>query len=710
MYRYNFNFIKSLLYLFTFCIGNFSIYVLAYSKVIDEQRNLSYKYLEFFDNEVKVAGLSYQLSIKIGECKGTDDGLLSFIVYVDESDFSLPKLCICHVSSCNELPKSDWYLSCNDRVMCQAMPKRDYPVPFCPGIFQEKNMIRFVPIEFSSQVFFNPGIRMIEVKNGRIYEDESFISYNDFITKNNRIEFTGDFYGFKVYLVNGNQICIDDPQELQPRGCVPIPVLTQLVLSKYMYNLLKIQFVGTAPLKESIVMDNVDPIIKPKINLDNHQFYLEKEYSNKNVFNVESCCVNDSIKYKHDDKVKVKCIDGIGSFNTIFGYILKIHEGKYDRYIWLRPLYSRMVRYVKTQNKKYIQCADYEHDLKDKRQDFLDEMLINEDGYYFFSHERNTDMKLSMYEEDNPCNDLKNSFYLYQNHKLKLRNEQSWEFSPEVLTQYYTEHSSFNADVVRFFNADSKEEISLDVKLQNELELLDYYSMGMCVDNFKSTVYAAKRSTSNEVEITRDKDVNVLVSSPKLTDVYDVPNKCDFIKVEIWGGGQSGKIDTKSGNSKEGEPGEYVMGMFKIEKSSKSFVRIHFNANQDVNNTQFVGSDSIIEFCKQKKHSGNSVEICEVKLVANGGGKLPNDKAENIVSNDAVHDRNMLYYRVVNNNKNRILGNVPDNKRVRFIPYQSFIQDVLFEELGDDECTSGTLLVENTSKYFWGRRMCRHEY
>ncbi|GAT78866.1 hypothetical protein EHRUM3_10990 [Ehrlichia ruminantium] len=705
MYGYSFNIIKNLVYLLLFYVGSINICVLAYGKNIDEKMSLDYQYLSFFDNRVTIEDLSYKFDIGIGECKGTGDGLINFVVYADENDFFHPQLCICRVSSCNNLSeiKSDWHLTCSSRAICHAMPKRSYPIPFCSGIFQDKDIIRFVPIEFSSQTFFNPGIRIIELKKGKMYEDEVFLSYNDFLVKNGRLEFTGDFYGFKAYMVDGNKICIENPQEPQPLRCVPIPVLTQLVLSKYKYNQMKIQFLGTAPLKESIIRDNIDLIIRPKINLNNHQFYLKGKLQDNKIFNLSNCCMDGKIKYQRDNRVQVKCIDGINEFNTVFGYTLKIHEGKYDRYIWLRPLYSRMVRYARTRNKKYIQCADYEHDLKDKKQDFLDRVLINEDGYYFFSNAVNTDVKLNMYEEDNPCNNLENSFYLYQNYKLRLRNEKSWEFPPEVLTQYYSEQGYFSADVVRFFNADSKEEISLDVKLQNDLELLDYYSMGMCVDNFKNVIYAAKDNTSennlflkNKVKITRDRDVDIWLYYPKFTNVYNVSKKCDFIKVEILGGGQSGEIDAETGKSKEGVPGEYVMGMFKIGKSDQYFVKIHF----DVNNGNSIGSDSMIEFCKRKKHRNSDVEVCEVKLVANGGGKLPNDKIKNIISNDTVHDRNMLYYRVVSNNKNRILSNIPSNKRVRFIPYQNFVQDILFEELSDDECIAGSLLMENTSKYF----------
>ncbi|QGR02863.1 hypothetical protein EDL79_04480 [Ehrlichia ruminantium] len=707
MHRYNFTIVKNLICLFILCVSSFSICVFAGSYSTDRETSLGGRHLKFADNEVTIDDLPYRLNIKVGECKGTDDGLQNFIVYIDESNFFRPQLCICNVNSCRNLPmESDWHLSCNDHVICKAISRRAYPVPFCQGILEGKDMVRFVPVEFFSQTFFNPGIRVIESRNDSIYKDEVFMSYNDFVRRNGRTEFTGDFYGLKAYMVDNNKICIENPQDPRPPKCIPIPVLTALTLSKYKYNQMKVEFIGTAPLEEYVVKDNIGFIIKPKINLDNHKFYLE-ENSKKKVFPVKDESIGSRIKYKRDDRVKVKCIDSVGSFNAIFGYILKTREDEYDRYIWLRPLYSRMVRYVKIKNKQYIQCADYEYDLKDKMQSFLDEIFINEDGYYFFAGEQNADIKLNMYTEDNPCNNLKNSFYLYQDHKLKLRYKKSWEFPPEVLTQYYTEHGRFDADVIRFFNADNKEELSLDVKLQNDLELLDYYSMGMCVDDFKTTIYAAKTNTSssssflgNKRKITRNKDVDVWLSHPELTGVYNVPNKCDFIKVEIWGGGQSGKIDDENGESKAGEPGEYVMGMFKIKKSDQYSVKIHFDVNQNVNIDQSIGSDSIIEFCKHKKRDGKDTEICEVKLTANGGGKLSDDKVKNIISNHAVHDRNMLYYRIVDNHRNRISYNIPVYKRVRLIPYQNFVQDILFEELSGNECTSGKLLEENTSKYF----------
>ncbi|AHX05225.1 hypothetical protein [Ehrlichia chaffeensis] len=51
--------------------------------------------------------------------------------------------------------------------------------------------------------------------------------------------------------------------------------------------------------------------------------------------------------------------------------------------------------------------------------------------------------------------------------------------------------------------------------------------------------------------------------------------------------------------------------------------------------------------------------------------------------------------------------NVPDGKRIRFIPYQDFMTEVLWEEIGKNECNSGKLLAENNSNYFGAGGLCR---
>ena len=706
------NILRSIGCLFILMFSSFSICVFGYEEVDSVKRNIHLGDFKFFDDEVKVCDFFYCVTIGVGECKKPSVFSDFSILYVDKNNSLNLKLCMCMVNSCKNLPvdQSEWSSVCESEAICQRIGQKFVePLPFCSMIFEEKNIMRFVPIEFSRQTFFNPGIRLIIADNGMLYKQDFFLSGDDFIQKDCEVIFGQKVYKFKIYRFGHNNICADYYyQGRSLNKCVPIPVLPQPILSRSEYGKVKVSFITTDLDQNLVFEDGVlnkagIKIIKPKINLDNHQFYLYEGCTNGEILNETEYCLNGEmsiIKYQHDDKITVKCINGL---SAVFGYVLKIKEKGYDRHIWLKPLPDKMVRYVRIKPKKYIQCADYEYDLKNETQDFLDEILINDNDYYFFANKHNRSEKLNIYPGNNPCNDLKDSFYLYQNTRLRLKKQNSTDLYPEVLTQF-TESGQFDAEVLRYVNADNKEKLSLDIMFKDKLNFLDAYSMGMCVDNFESRTYAAEKTAINSSGFKKninDHSINVWLHPPKFTDVYNIPSKCDFVRVEIWGGGQSGKIDVKNWESKEGKPGQYVMGMFKIKKSSEYFLKIQLREmhNQILDDGRDTGTDAIVRFCKKDKRLPEK-ETCEVELIANGGGKLPSVSRRNVIANNVIRDKRMLYYRVVDGPKDRKSENIPSNKRIRFIPYQNFIKENLWEEIEQDVCSSGNLLEENTSKYF----------
>ncbi|WP_240729897.1 hypothetical protein [Ehrlichia minasensis] len=748
MFGHVLNIIKKIGYVFILILYASNVHSLESHKVLTEKPRLGYRYLKFFNDEVTIDNVVFYTVIKAGECRTAGVKGSPHIAYFDTSNFAYHKLCVCGVSSCEDLPdkQSEWSTKCETTAVCEKTVQKLLPLQFCNILFEEKNRIRFVPIEFSRQMFFDPGIRLIVVDNGKLYKQDFFLGIG-FISRDCEVTFAGKLYKFKIYKVGYDRICADyyDQENFLTR-CVPIPMLPKPVLHEEEDRKMKISFSDRLIItQDMLVRDEIVDhfgirIVRPKINFDNHQFYLYKKCRDGKVLKLNEYCRDDAvgqIRHQHDDKVTVKCIDGI---NTTFGYVLKSHD-VYDKHTWLKPLPDKMVRYVLTGKKQYIQCADYEYDLTNKDQDFLDSILINEDNYYFFSDEQHRNKKLNLYQDDNPCNNLKNSFYLYQNTKLKVADSKSTVLPPEVFTQFIksdsldsnVEHFSiedqkisyadpviksyrFDTHVLRYFNVDNNEILSLDPKLQLELQPLDYHSMGMCIDNFESTTYVPEKITESDKNFDSNlpaqgdnKSVHVLLHYPKLAGIYKVPDKCDFIKVEMLGGGQPGKIDVKSWIGKEGQPGEYVMGMFKTKKSDKYFVKISFkemeNASSKSGNDEhlkdnnYVGMDTVVEFCKKDERLYDG-EVCEVQLTANGGGKLQHDIKKNIISNNLVRNKRMLYYRVVNGHVSRRSENVPHDKRIRFIPYQDFMTEALWEEIGKDECKSGKLFAENNSKYF----------
>ncbi|WP_199763716.1 hypothetical protein [Ehrlichia canis] len=750
MFRHVFNIVKKVGYVFILILYTGNVYSLEDRQVFNVKPSFSgYRYLKFLNDEVIIDNAMFCTIIKAGECRTAGANRLPHIAYFDTSNFAYHKLCVCGVSSCEDLPdeQSEWSARCETTAVCVKTVQKLLPLQFCTVLFDEKSSMRFVPIEFSRQMFFNPGIRLIVVDNGKLYKQDFFLGVG-VMSRNCDVTFAEKLYKFSIYKVGNSRICASyyDQGNFLTK-CVPIPALPKPILHGEEDGKIKMSFNGKLIVtQDKRVSDEIVDhfgisIVRPKINFDNHQFYLYQKCKDGKVLKLDEYCQDNAvgqIRYQHDDKVTVKCIDGI---NTTFGYVLKSHN-VYDKHTWLKPLPNKMVRYVLTDKKQYIQCADYEYDLTNKNQDFLDSILINEDNYYFFSDEQHRNKKLNLYQDDNPCNNLKNSFYLYQNTKLKIADNKSTTLPPEVFTQFIKSDSlnsnveyfnlknqkilsadpmiksyRFDTHVLRYFNVDNKEMLSLDPKLQLELQPLDYHSMGMCIDSFESTTYVPEKMTESDKNFDSalpvlqedNKSESVLLHYPKLSGIYNVPGKCDFIKVEMLGGGESGKIDIKSWIGKEGQPGEYVMGMFKTKKSDKYFVKIYFKRMENkssksendkhLKDNSDVGMDAVIEFCKkdERLHDG---EVCEVQLTANGGGKLQHDIRKNVKSNNLVRDKRMLYYRVVNSHVSRRSENVPHDKRIRFIPYQNFITEALWEEIEKDECKSGKLLAENNSKYF----------
>ena len=717
MSKYVFNIVKSIVCVCIFVFNNFGMCAFGRGQFDNVNRNIHLGNLKFINDKIEICDFFTCVTVGVGECKRPSFISNFSILYVDSSDSLNQKLCTCTVSSCEDLPEdqSEWSTMCQSKL-CQRIGERFInPLPFCSILFEEKNIMRFVPVEFSQQTFFNPGIRIIVLNNGVLYKRNFFLSDEDFMKKSYEVLFGGRLYRFDVYRLGYNKICAD----YRHNGsfftqCVPIPVLPQPMLTRSKNGEVKISANNTSLKSDVIVGDDIlnktgIGIVKPKISLNTHGFYLYEKCKNGKILEKGEYCPNgemSKVKYRRDDKVNVQCIDGL---NTVFGYLLKYNENGYDRHIWLKPLPNKMVRYVRTEAKKYIECADYKYDLNNKTQNFLDSILINEDGYYFFADQQNVMERLNIYPGNNPCNNLKDSFYSYQSTELKLRIRKLPSFYPEILTQF-TESGRFDAEVLRYFNADNKKKLSLDIRFKNKLEFLDAYSMGMCIDNFESKIYAAEKIVEKDHDVSskftkneekNNKHVDVWLSYPKFAAVHNISNKCDFVKVEIWGGGQSGIIDTENLRNEEGKPGQYVMGMFKIKKSDKYFFKIQLLEmhNQVLDDNRYTGTDAVVEFCKRGEGLAHK-EICEVKLIANGGGKLPNRFRKNVIGNNLVNDKRMLYYRVVNGPRNRKSENVPSDKRIRFIPYQSFTKENLWEELAENECSSGKILEENNSKYF----------
>ena len=668
----------------------------------------------FLDYKVKLTtDTSGVVTINVGECKFVEAYAKHCIVYIDNSDFLHPSLCLCLVPSCEDLPDKqlEWASKCDARPACKSISPRLSHIPFCPMIFEDKNIIRFVPIEFSRQTYFNPGIRLIVLDDGNLYKEDFFLSSDDFEGKEYKATFAGKLYKFTVYRSGDNRVCAyyyDSKGEILT-NCVPIPVLSKPVLRKHRVDKLGIQFNNTLleqgnPVDDDIMRKFNINIIRPKINLKNHIFYLSTWCQDGELLKLNGYCQGgiSKVKYKHDNAIMIKCVD----ISTIFGYALRLPTEQGDRYIWLKPLPYRMLHYVRVKG-EYKQCPDYGYDIASKKQDFLDNILINEDDYYVNSDEQNGNEKISINPDNHPCNNIKDSRYLY-------KNIPKYTKSPKLFSRavpQFVEPNGFDVNILKYFNIDHREILPLNQLWQSKLQPLDYHSMGMCIDNFGGIIYTATKGSKNDKTssamllkynraLKDKKHTYELLHNSKLQHTYNVPGNCDFVKVEVWGGGQSGKIDVKNWRNEEGQPGGYVMGMFHLRRSRKYSIKVDFQGiyRPIYNNDDSIGADTIVKFCRRSRYGK---VVCEVELIASGGGKKLQNSIEEIVKvNHSVHKKEMLYYRVVDNRLDRRSENVPNGKRIRFIPYQDFMTEVLWEEIGQNDCKSGKLLAENNSEYF----------
>ncbi|KJV63409.1 hypothetical protein DB91_02040 [Ehrlichia sp. Wisconsin_h] len=709
-----FSLIRRVICIFIFIFYMSATCAFGYKEISNKKPSGYYGPLTFLDYKVKLTTcISSIVTINAGECKFVEGCAKRYIAYVDNRSFLRPSLCLCIVSSCEGLPnhQSEWVSRCDFNPECENISTRLFHVPFCPVIFEDKNIMRFVPIEFSRQTFFKPGIRLIVVDDGNLYKEDFFLSDDDFFEgKECKAAFAGKLYEFKLYRSGGDKICVYyyDKGEFLIK-CFPIPVLSQPVLRKYRIDKVGIQFSNTLLKPGNHVDDNIMRefninIIRPKINFKNHGFYLSTRCKDGVLLKPNEYCQNgiSEVQYKHDDAVMVKCVD----IRTIFGYVLKFHTDQGERHIWLKPLPYKMMHYVRIEG-RYKQCPDGEYDIASKKQDFLDNILINEDDYYINSDKQNSIGEISVYPGHHSCNNIKDSCYLYQN---ILEYTKPPKLFSRAFPQF-VQPNRFDVNVIKYFNVDYREILSLDKSLQSKLQPLDYHSMGMCIDDFGGIIYTAtkgspydKSSSAMSLKYNRaikgKRHVYELLYDPKLQRIYNVPGKCDFVKIEVWGGGQPGKIDVERWRNEEGQPGGYVMGMFRLRKSRKYFIKVDFQGiHRPIdNNNGDIGADTIVDFCGIGRHGK---VICKVKLTASGGGgKLQNNIKEMVKINSNVNQKEMLYYRVVDNSLSRRSENVPNGKRIRFIPYQNFMTEMFWEEIGQNDCKSGQLLAENNSAYF----------
>ncbi|MGN7661005.1 MAG: hypothetical protein ACTJLK_00015 [Anaplasma sp.] len=104
-----------------------------------------------------------------GDCKYIFPTYVTVYEKRDENN-GRSKLCACKVLACN-LPwdPSGWNKSCFAELGCFNKPFLRAPGPFCPCLQGKDRMkVKFVPLQFSEQSFWRPGIVAIVEQSGRV--------------------------------------------------------------------------------------------------------------------------------------------------------------------------------------------------------------------------------------------------------------------------------------------------------------------------------------------------------------------------------------------------------------------------------------------------------------------------------------------------------------------------------------------------------------
>ena len=332
-------------------------------------------------------------TIPIGSCKvlykgrGIYDSIavIAFNEVMKENDY----VCICFVGNCSAKPVVE---SCDLKSLhCTRKKARVDPPPFCE-IFDTKNVVTVVPLEFSQQTFFKPGARIyIRAGSAEPHVMDLYAqSYKIGEKSTYNIEYKGVPYIFQVYKKGYDTVCVDYIDNSIPGEtiCVHSPSLMRPKISSSGSDInIKYQDCKDSPACDvNVSVGTRDPdllfsVIKPKVNKDNYTLLNEYKCADGQlVYDPSKCSDTTSVQmlgYAHDDNGNVTCVLDMPFVPT--EYSIK----RNNRDLWLREHRKMLQGYgvvvektVDSKNsEKYVQCdSKYSIDIADMTQSQLDKI------------------------------------------------------------------------------------------------------------------------------------------------------------------------------------------------------------------------------------------------------------------------------------------------------------------------------------------------
>ncbi|MFV9878437.1 MAG: hypothetical protein AB8U40_04050, partial [Anaplasma ovis] len=513
---------------------------------------------------------------------------------------------------------------------------------FC-NIFARESRIHVVPLEFSRQSYFMPGLRVITEEGGVSQAKDLYLSDSrkhvptrshgpkiidcealsagsilgganecaEFPIETQDIEEDASEFGYMLHR-SGDEICI---MRVSNSGkvvdCVPAPSLQRPHITAVPGGKVQIRFNGcqgpdgndtkycnltmSPGDKESEIEFTV---AKPKFDVSNYDFALRYVCDEPGVA-LESCKQPKQI-YDEDPNGNVTCLMGL-QFSP-----RKFYVKRDNRHHWIRALPKVLVgRSRDVREKRNLLCADSASlDLATMRQEDIDRMRGR--GRFF----RMIPPEGSSSSGDVLCKD--NMLYFYDNDRVFAHDTPAMCSSASrdgvigghCKTRYVSED-----DHQPFFLQES-EELSTSA-----VTPLNPHMQGLCVNNFPVHEYKYYSGASSLAAGLSDEE-----SNKHLLEISRDNTKCDFIKIEMWGGGESGSLHN---GAKVGRPGEYVMGILKVNPEEHKYLITSIGHggvasldNKGSSNTRSPGGNTVALLCDDV-----GGDTCSVKLTASGGGQ-----------------------------------------------------------------------------------------
>nr|WP_238523305.1 hypothetical protein [Anaplasma centrale] len=517
--------------------------------------------------------------------------------------------------------------------------------PEVPGFcnaFAKESRIHVVPIEFRRQSYFMPGLRVITEDGGVNKVQDLYLGDSrthspvrsrgpkiidcgrmtgglhnlskecaDFPVETQDPEEYVSAFGYRLHR-HDDEICIERVSNAgRVVDCVPAPGLQRPSITSVPGNKMQIRFNPCKDLNGNdtgycnLAMGPGDKdsaaefaVARPKFDVNSYDFTLKYVCDEPGV--ELKNCKQLRQTYDEDPRGNVTCLTGL-QFSPKKFYVRRDH-----RHYWVSELPKVLVaRSLDKASKRNLLCDDSRSlDLSKMRQEDIDRMRIR--GRFF----RIVPQGSGGTGGDVLCKD--NMLYLYDNdrvfdHETPSMCSSSSKYgviSGHCKTRYMSEdyHQPF-------FLRDSEEESTSSIVPLNLL------MQGMCVSNFPEYVYKYYTGGSPLAAGLSPEE-----SNKHLLEISRDNTECDFIRIEMWGGGESGSL---RGGAKVGKPGEYVMGVLKVNPEERKYLITsvgHGGAAlldaKGNSNAQSPGGNTTALLCDDV-----GGETCSLRLTAGGGGR-----------------------------------------------------------------------------------------